>query len=144
MQPYTIISEWDPVVFANNNASKNYYQAFPGGMKALMWNCELTIGRRYDIDEMIYPDSGVGLACLPNWARRQRVKNQQKGLWTSVSPVPTPASFILTLTRLRLFPYIHRLSQHLPTSLGEEQPFSTLLLRCDENWECFEFNGALK
>ncbi len=35
MQPYAIISEWDPVVFANNNASKNNYQAFPGGMKAL-------------------------------------------------------------------------------------------------------------
>lgn len=37
-QPYAIISEWDPVVFTYNNASKNNYQAFPGEMTALNMN----------------------------------------------------------------------------------------------------------
>lgn len=37
-QPYAIISEWDPVVFASNNASKNNYQAFSGEMTALDMN----------------------------------------------------------------------------------------------------------
>lgn len=37
-QPFAIITEWDPVVFVKNNASKNNYRAFPGEMTALDLN----------------------------------------------------------------------------------------------------------
>lgn len=48
--------------------------------------------------------------------------------------------------KVKTFP-IHSSPLSTPSHLtggGTALIFSTLLLRCDENWECFEFNGALK
>lgn len=122
----------------------------PGKWQHLMWTYELTIGRRVDVDKMIYPSY-----LHREWRRTNmpaKLSEEAAGQESTERPVKERSAsshsslFYPYTNKVKTFP-IHSSSLSAPSHLTggrDSLHFSTLLLRCVENWECFKFNGALK